>query len=54
MMFAVQLGGKVSKPDSATSMSTDFRNAVLFQENDNGPTSSRSLGPRAWDTALLL
>jgi len=34
MMFGVQLGGKVSNPDSATSISTDFRTAVFFQEND--------------------
>jgi FAD/FMN-containing dehydrogenase len=34
MMFGVQLGGKVAKPDSNASVSANFRNAVFFQEND--------------------
>jgi len=34
MMFGVQLGGKIWRPDSDTSISPDFRNGLFFQEND--------------------
>lgn len=34
MMFGVQLGGKILKPDLPNSISEDFRNGLFFQEND--------------------
>ena len=34
MMFGVQLGGKVSRPDRNTSVSPNFRGALMMQEND--------------------
>jgi len=34
MMFGVQLGGKILKPDLPNSISEAFRNGLLFQEND--------------------
>jgi len=34
MMFGVQLGGKVSKPDSDSAVSANFRSAQFLQEND--------------------
>jgi hypothetical protein len=35
MMFGVQLGGKVARPDEDTGVSGAFRGAALMQENDS-------------------
>jgi hypothetical protein len=36
MMFGVQLGGAVSQKGAQTSVSADFRSALMMQENDSG------------------
>jgi len=41
MMFGVQLGGKVARPDGNTSVGPALRNALFMQENDADWTSAR-------------